>query len=444
MSARVQHPDLPQRLLAFYGDDFTGASSVLESLALAGISTMLFLEAPTAADLADHPGLQAMGIAGVARARDPQWMHQNLPSIFRSLADFGAPLTHYKVCSTFDSSPTLGSIGTAAELGIPILGGAWHPLVVGAPEHRRYQVFGHLFAGLNNEVFRLDQHPIARNHPATPMDEADVRKHLGRQTQTPVGLIDLLALASGQGETALQTELDSGAEIVAIDIVDTEGLPEVGRLVWNNGEGPVFAIGSQGVEHALLAHWKATGQLSEPSAVEPASPVAQILAVSGSCSAVTAAQIDQAAADGFAIIDLDIASIGSSTGWQNTIDSLTRSVLDLLSGGRDVLVASASNTNQPKPTSDQAANDAIGQALGTIVKRARTELGIPRVVIAGGDTSGHAISTLGATALSVVAPLDPGVPLCRIHAKGSPVDGIEVALKGGQMGSGNFFSKAKG
>ena len=36
-------------LLSFFGDDFTGSTDAMESLARAGIRTMLFTEPPTAA-----------------------------------------------------------------------------------------------------------------------------------------------------------------------------------------------------------------------------------------------------------------------------------------------------------------------------------------------------------------------------------------------------------
>ena len=43
-----------------------------------------------------------------------------------------------------------------------------------------------------------------------------------------------------------------------------------------------------------------------------------------------------------------------------------------------------------------------------------------------------------------MAPVSPGAPLCRIHAGyGSPVDGLEVALKGGQMGAADYFVTAR-
>ena len=101
---------LPDGLLvAFYGDDFTGSAAVMEVLTYAGLPTVLFLDIPTPARLAAFAGYRAIGIAGTARARDTVWMDRNLPEVFRTLAALDAPIVHYKVCSTFDSSPERSS-----------------------------------------------------------------------------------------------------------------------------------------------------------------------------------------------------------------------------------------------------------------------------------------------------------------------------------------------
>ena len=115
-------------------------------MTFAGLPTVLFLDVPTPERLARFAGFRGIGIAGVARSRNPDWMDQHLPPVFRALAELEAPVSHYKICSTLDSSPHVGSIGRAVELAVPILGGEWHPLVVAAPAIARYQAFGNLFA----------------------------------------------------------------------------------------------------------------------------------------------------------------------------------------------------------------------------------------------------------------------------------------------------------
>jgi uncharacterized protein YgbK (DUF1537 family) len=101
-------------LLSFYGDDYTGSSAVMEVMTFAGLPTVLFLDVPTPERLAQFAGYRGIGIAGVARSRSPEWMDRHLPPVFRALATMGAPVSHYKVCSTLDSAPHVGSIGRAA------------------------------------------------------------------------------------------------------------------------------------------------------------------------------------------------------------------------------------------------------------------------------------------------------------------------------------------
>src|SRR3954471_6695655 len=194
---------MSDRLFCYYGDDFTGSTDALEALASHGVETALFLDPPSDEMLARFPECRAIGVAGESRSRDPEWMSTHLPAIFTRLADLRAGICHYKVCSTFDSSPEFGGIGRALEIGQDVFGTAWVPVVVAAPHLGRYVLFGNLFAAGGGAIHRIDRHPTMRCHPVTPMDEADLRLHLGRQTSRKVELLDILALSSGDPEKRL-------------------------------------------------------------------------------------------------------------------------------------------------------------------------------------------------------------------------------------------------
>ncbi|NYZ17073.1 four-carbon acid sugar kinase family protein [Azospirillum sp. RWY-5-1] len=446
----------PGLLVAFYGDDYTGSASVMEVMTFAGLPTVLFLDVPTPEQLARFVGYSGIGIAGVARSQSPAWMDENLPPVYRALADLGASVTHYKICSTLDSAPHVGSIGRAADLAIPVLGGDWTPLVVAAPGIARFQAFGNLFAvAADGRRHRLDRHPTMARHPVTPMDEADVCKHLARQTDRRFGLVDLVSMKAGQGGDALATVRAEGAEIVALDVVDEETLAEAGRLIWENRGQRLFALGSQGVEYALVAHWRRTGALAEPPAGSfVAEPAARIAAVSGSCSPVTAGQIRHAAENGFAAIRVDAALAVDAAAWDRELGRAADAALAALGEGRDPLVYSAAGPDDPAVaamreavrTSGQPAetvNDRIGAGLGRLLDRVMRDGGVTRAAIAGGDTSGHAAMTLGIHALTALAPVAPGSPLCRAHSDDPAHADLEIALKGGQMGAPDFFTAVR-
>src|SRR6266852_1986404 len=130
------------------------------------------------------------------RSLTPNAMERELRPALKQLRALGVRHVHYKVCSTFDSSPAIGSIGRVIDMASEIFGGRFVPLLAGAPVLGRYCVFGNLFArlGQEGEAFRLDRHPSMSRHPVTPADESDLRLHLARQTSKKIGLFDILKI----------------------------------------------------------------------------------------------------------------------------------------------------------------------------------------------------------------------------------------------------------
>ncbi|WP_260405775.1 four-carbon acid sugar kinase family protein, partial [Paenibacillus sp. 598K] len=181
---------------AYYGDDFTGSTDVLEALFRCGLRPVLFLDAPTEERLGDprFAATDACGVAGVGRSLSPEEMARELPAVLETLRRLGPAIVHYKICSTFDSAPHVGSIGKAAELGAALFGGRYVPILAGVPYLGRYTVFGHHFAAAGESVYRLDRHPTMSRHPVTPMAESDLRLHLAQQTELSSSLMDILAL----------------------------------------------------------------------------------------------------------------------------------------------------------------------------------------------------------------------------------------------------------
>lgn len=446
--------ELPQGVLvAFYGDDFTGSAATMEVFAFAGLPSVLFLGLPTAEELARFAHCRSIGIAGIARSKPPEWMDEHLPPAFSALASIGAPIAHYKICSTLDSAPHVGSIGRAIDIGAPMLGGAWHPLLVAAPAIRRYQSFGNLYATLDGVTYRLDRHPTMSRHPVTPMHEADVRAHLARQTARRFGLVDLLGLR-GDADAALATARASGAEIMALDCIDDNDLAEAGRLIWEHRGERQFAIGSQGVEYALVAHWRRIGVLGGAPSQSGAGAVERIAVVSGSCAPQTAAQIEFSGRNGFGTIRVNPARAVDAAAWQAELERVFAAALVTLSEGRDPLIFTASGPDDPAVASFNHAvavsrsstsdiNERVGTGLGKLLGRIIEAGKLGRGIIAGGDTSGHGALALGIRALTALAPTIPGAALCKAHFVDPDHADLEIALKGGQMGSPDYFNWIK-
>lgn len=429
-------------LYAYYGDDFTGSTDVLEVLASAGVDSVLFIGAPSETLARQFVECRAFGIAGDSRSRSPQWMSAHLPALLARLSAFGAPITQYKTCSTFDSAPEIGSIGRALEIGRETLPGPFIPIVVPAPHLGRYVAFGNLFAAAAGTVYRIDRHPTMRSHPVTPMLEADLCRHLGAQTAMRIGRVELPALAQDTAAEALNRCVSAGDEAVLFDGVSETDLLRIGRLLWDRARAQhLFCAGSSGLPYALLGAWRAAGLLgATPAPRHTARTVDTLLVVSGSCSPATERQIQAALRSGYHGLPVDPEALLSDGRGAQTAGRLVEAAVRALRDGRSTLVYSALGALRPGTA---PAGAALGERLGALTARILADVPLPRVVLAGGDTSSHAVAQLGLQALIWITALEPGAPLCRAHAGGSALDGLELVLKGGQVGSEGFFERVR-
>lgn len=444
-------PSLPEGpLVAWYGDDFTGAAAVLEVLSFAGLNAMLFLEPPTDAQLARFPDLKGIGVASTARAQSPEWMDAELPHIFARLAALRPALTHYKVCSTLDSSPTIGSIGRAIEIGAAQFLPSAVPILIAAPQMRRYQSFGHLFAGFGEAVYRLDRHPVMSHHPVTQMRESDVARHIALQSNAlDTRCLSLEDISAG-AELPAQAPRSDRITAITLDSIDDASDSAVGQLIWSGRDANPFVVGSQGIEYALIRHWSETGLITDVPPPQSVGPADKMVVVSGSVSPTTAEQIAWATQQGFASITFDATCVcASEADIEREITRCVAASLDTMDQGLDPLVNSAEGPNDPaverlrQAVSDSrhtmtGANQRVGEALGRILHQTLERSGSRRAIVSGGDTSGYATRQLGLYALSTLAPTIPGAALFQAHADGA-MDGLELALKGGQMGSHDYF-----
>ncbi|MDA7424281.1 four-carbon acid sugar kinase family protein [Thalassococcus lentus] len=444
---------LPDGLLAaWYGDDFTGAAATMEVFAFAGLDAVLFVDVPTPEQIARFADARGIGIAGVSRSHSPQWMRRELPKVYQALAGLKAPFNFYKVCSTFDSAPDVGSIGCAVELALDHFQSDWMPMLVAAPDIGRWQVFGHLFAAGPGGNYRLDRHPVMARHPVTPMVESDLCRHLAAQTDLPSGLVSIRDLAvDGQGALG---RVQQEARIVSLDAVDETSLAAAGALIWENRATGRFGIGSQGVLYALIAYWRAQGLLEAEPAVPSAGHTDRLVVVSGSASVVTAAQIDWALDNGFAGVRFDAAAVLGTAGSAEAEDQAVTEALQALERGMQPLIFAAKGPDDPAIAAFEAAacaagmplEDArgrIGAALGRVLRRLLEQTDCRRAIISGGDTSGHATQQLGIYALKALAPTIPAAALCRAFSENPRFDGLELALKGGQMGATDYFGAVR-
>lgn len=452
--------------LAFYGDDFTGSTDALEVLAFAGLRTALFLEPPTPQALEQAGPLDALGVAGDSRAMTPEEMDDALPPVFAGLAAIGAPIVHYKTCSTFDSSPAIGSIGRAMQIAHRSFPRSFIPVVGGTPSLRRYCAFGHLFArsATDNQVHRIDRHPIMQAHPVTPMHESDLRLHLAAQAPLKVANLPFPQLDAGYETAAayLQSLVAEGADAVLFDSLTPAHLTEVGRLLARHAAmaTPLFVVGPSGVEYALTQWWRTTPEADKraPSDFVRFRHADRVLAVSASASLLSAGQIDAAVHAGFAELAVDGVALLDEKRWHNALQELVAAALRQLRRGKSVILHAARGPDDgrieaavravqaqgvPAKHARHEAGRLLGRRLGLVTQTILREEPLERLLLSGGDTASQIVKTLAPDALLVAARLTPGAPLCRLVSVQPWLDGLEVALKGGQMGEANFFETAR-
>ncbi|MDB6000560.1 MAG: type effector Hrp-dependent outer domain protein [Rhizobacter sp.] len=451
--------------IAFYGDDFTGATDTLATLTRGGQRALLFMGVPTAAHLAAAGPLDAIGIAGAARSMAPDAMRAELEPVGRFFAALKAPVVHYKVCSTFDSAPHVGSIGCAVQALQAQVGGAFVPVVGGQPSLGRHCVFGQLFAAAEagGPVWRIDRHPTMSRHPVTPMNEADLRVHLSRQGLAPMAHVACTSYEwpVDEQEAALERLLAAAPLAVLFDVVSTADLKHVGRAIWTRARvSPLLVVGASSVAQALMAHWdEGSGdggsQMSSPRAATPmniAPADGPVLALAGSLSPLTARQVG--AASSYRRLPIDTRRL--IDGDARYIAQLTSEAMSALASGQSVLAHTAPLSNAACKTSavdplisgysahssnERSADPALATACGALLKTWLASHPVRRVGIAGGDTSSLAVEALDIWGLAYSGSIAPGVALCRARSSAPHLDGVEFMLKGGQMGTIDLFER---
>lgn len=447
-------------LLAYYGDDFTGSTDALEFLTLAGIKTVLFLRPPLHKDLELFPGVQAIGLAGKSRSMSPEEMEGELYPAFETLRDFNAQQVHYKVCSTFDSAPHVGNIGKAIEIGSDVFNQKITFISPAAPHLGRYCAFGNLFAKMgttgNGEIYRIDRHPSMSKHPATPADEGDLRLHLAKQTKKSIDLVNITSIEKGAETVLEELKTKDTAEIVFFDGLNQEHLKTIGTVFHQKGkEKTLFTVGSSGIEMALGLAWNQENIIQHTNHFNHPGEAAPLLVISGSCSPVTAGQIEYALENGFEGIALESKVIHHDHQEQSIAD-VAQAIVENLKTGKNTVLHTSIGTNDsriaatedylkrsgltPKEIQKQSSK-IYGRVLGQIIKEVLKSVKIQRILFAGGDTSSYAASELGIFALEMIAPLAPGAPLCKAISEDEVVNGLELNFKGGQVGTPDYFIK---
>jgi uncharacterized protein YgbK (DUF1537 family) len=422
-------------LLGCIADDFTGATDLANNLVRNGMRTVQTIGVP--ASTAAAVDADAIVVALKSRTIAPaDAVAQSLRAL-RWLQAQGAQQIYFKYCSTFDSTPA-GNIGPVTDALLDELHGRDQGFTVACPafpENQRTVFKGHLFVG---DVLLSDSG--MRNHPLTPMTDANLVRVMQAQTRRRVGLVAQDVVAAGadvirERFAVLQAQ---GVGVAVVDAVSNDDLNRIGRAL----AGMRLVTAGSGIAIGLPQNWQADGHLVASAAAD-ALPAAggHRAVVSGSCSLATIAQVlhfKGAGGPALAIDPLAIAAgddvVGTALAW----------AAPKLAQGPVLVYATA------EPATVQAAQARLGVArAGEIVEGALSAIavglvrsGVRQLLVAGGETSGAVVQALGVQRMAIGPQIDPGVPWTAVQSIDCPGEVLHMALKSGNFGSTDFFTKA--
>jgi uncharacterized protein YgbK (DUF1537 family) len=350
----------------------------------------------------------------------------------------------YKVCSTFDSSTTVGSIGRGIQLlheQFPLHGPI--PVAPAQPGFGRYTAFSNHYANYAGKTYRLDRHPVMSRHPSTPMAEADLRQVLAEQlggTQVPEA-IHLPAYEDGTFKDAwAERRRDLGAQAFVVDAVDEHQMDAIAEALTReeHGHGPSIVVGSGGIMAALAR------SVSEhaPRTPGPQRPSGPVLAVSASASSTTAEQIKDALTHGWEDVPVPAELLQRHD--PAAVAALDERVSAALRSGRNVVVHTTRGAADPRYGAGRPLDAGyVGALIGGIAAR-MARAGLTRdIAVCGGDTSSHALIAMGVRQLRVSDQFVTAGPILQADGA-SAVAGCRLVLKGGQVGPTNILRRFAG
>jgi uncharacterized protein YgbK (DUF1537 family) len=419
-------------ILGCIADDFTGGTDLANNLVRAGMRTLQVIGVP---DAGAQPLADADAVVVALKSRTApvdEAVAQSLAAA-RWLRAHGATQIYFKVCSTFDSTPR-GNIGPVTEALMDELQAHFVIVTPAFPENARTVFKGHLFVG---DLLLSDS--SMRKHPLTPMTDANLVRVLQAQLDPVrgrrVGLIDYRCVA--QGARAIGQRIETlRAEGITLAVADALGDADLRQLA-TASTGLALVVAGSGLAIGIPAQH---GLKPDARAAQlPAADGSQAV-VSGSCSAATNAQVATFIAAGGAAFALDPLQLAA--GQDRVADALAWARARLAAG--PVLVYATAEPDAVRAVQQQLGAERAGALVEQALSRVAVglvEAGVGQLIVAGGETSGACVQALGITQLRIGPQIDPGVPWCHAATPARP-SGLHLALKSGNFGGADFFSRA--
>ncbi|MCI0348913.1 MAG: hypothetical protein L0Z53_05750, partial [Acidobacteriales bacterium] len=157
--------------------------------------------------------------------------------------------------------------------------------------------------------------------------------------------------------------------------------------------------------------------------------------LAGSCSSATCRQVERFKQRKPALA-LELGSVLNGSAAAAALDWASNRV-----SNQAVLIHSTMPPDRLRAVQQEygeiGAAQAVEQTMSKIA-RGLVDIGVRRLVIAGGETAGAVLQSLGVLGLSIGPQIEPGVPWTESLNKPS----LALALKSGNFGSDDFFCRA--
>lgn len=410
--------------LGVIADDFTGATDIAGFLVMNGLTTVQLNGVPPADEKVEA---DAVVISLKTRSNPANEAIAESLAALKWLQAQDCPQFFFKYCSTFDSTAK-GNIGPVTDALMAALDTDFTVICPVLPVNGRTIYNGYLFVNgvpLNESGMR--------NHPVTPMQDANLMRLMDAQSMGRTGNVP--AQVMDQGRDAVRAALADlkaqGYRYAVLDALNEAHLETMGQAV----AGMVLVTGGSGLADGMARSWAAPGQATSAEAGGKPGQGRPVV-LSGSCSQMTNAQVAAYKAEAPALR----VTVERAISDENYARELADWVIAQPSGLAPLLYATTEAT-ELKQLQDKygatRASEAVEGVFGATAKLL-VEAGYDQFIVAGGETSGIVTQYLGITGFHIGPQIAPGVPWVR--ATGKP---ISLALKSGNFGSERFFFDAQ-
>lgn len=408
-------------------DDFTGGTDIASFLVNGGLSAIQVTQLDEQKITTD---VDAIVVSLKSRSCPAEEAVALSLEALRWLQQQGCEQIYFKYCSTFDSTAQ-GNIGPVTDSLLDALAQDITLLCPALPVNGRTVYRGYLFV---NDV-PLDESGM-RNHPVTPMRDANVMRLMegqatGRAANIPFPVIDAGVQAVRQAMADLR---QAGYRYLVPDVLTSTHLETIAEA----SQTLTLLTGGSGLAGglaAVLTRGSSSGSVDASEAGKPANGGKTVI-LSGSCSVMTNAQVAAYAAEAPAL-PLDVARC--MEGFADYVAEVTQWVCQQ-QGALAPLVYSTAGDDVARIQARYGAKPASAavEAFFAALALALAEHGFDHFIVAGGETSGAVMQRLQVGALYIGPQIAPGVPWVRAANTAR-----FFALKSGNFGDQRFFFTAQ-